>query len=111
MSGVVLCRDEDIGEGQARGFLIGEGASRRDVILVRCDGAVRAYVNSCSHQGTPLETFPDKFLDDTGRLLICSTHGARFRVEDGVCVRGPCQGKALARLACEVRDGMIVLIE
>ena len=110
MSGVVLCRADEIAESQARGFLIGEGVAQRDVVLVRRDGALHAYVNSCPHQGTPLETFPDKFLNEDGSLLVCSTHGARFRVEDGVCVRGPCVGKALNRIACEVRDGIVVLI-
>ena len=109
MSCVALCHLDEIGEGQARGFLIGDGVARRDVILVRRDGALRAYVNSCPHQGTPLETFPDKFLDERGRLFVCSTHGARFRVEDGVCVSGPCAGKALVPIACEVRDGAVVL--
>ncbi|MFM9888898.1 MAG: Rieske (2Fe-2S) protein [Burkholderiales bacterium] len=98
---VVLCPADEIGEGQARGFLVGEGAARRDVILLRRGGVVRAYVNSCPHQGTPLETFPDRFLDADG-LLVCSTHGARFRVEDGVCVSGPCEGKSLQAIACVV---------
>ena len=110
MSGVVLCRVDEIADGEARGFLVGEGIARRDVVLVRRDGALRAYVNSCPHQGTPLETFPDKFLNEDGSLLVCSTHGARFRVEDGVCVSGPCVGKALTRIACDVRDGVVVLM-
>lgn len=110
MSGIVLCRADEIGERQARGFVVGDGAVRRDVVLVRRDGVLRAYVNSCPHQGTPLETFPDKFLNEDGSLFVCSTHGARFRVEDGACVSGPCVGKALAQFASEVRDGLVVLI-
>lgn len=108
MSGVVLCRDDEIGEGEARGFLVGEGAARRDVILVRRGGLLRAYVNSCPHQGTPLETFPDQFMDADG-LLVCSTHGARFRVEDGFCVSGPCAGKMLQAIVFTVDDGAVVV--
>ncbi|MEQ1868164.1 MAG: Rieske 2Fe-2S domain-containing protein, partial [Micropepsaceae bacterium] len=89
MSGVVLCREDEIGEGEARGFLIGAGAVRRDVILVRRGGVLRAYINACPHQGTPLETFADKFLNSDGSLLICSTHGARVRGETGRCGSGP----------------------
>jgi nitrite reductase/ring-hydroxylating ferredoxin subunit len=103
----VLCRADEIAEGHARGFVVGEGAQRRDVILVRRDGALRAYENSCPHQGTPLETFPDKFLNEDGSLFVCSTHGARFRVEDGHCVSGPCEGKALVAVPCDVRDGVV----
>lgn len=107
MTGVVLCRTDELGEGQARGFVVGDGARRRDLIVVRRGGVVRAYVNSCPHQGTPLETFPDKFLNEDGSLLVCSTHGARFRVEDGYCVSGPCQGKRLAPIALDIVDGLI----
>lgn len=104
---IAVCRADEIAEGQARGFVIGEGAARRDVVLVRRGGVLRAYVNSCPHQGTPLETFPDRFLNHGGSLLICSTHGARFRVDDGVCISGPCLGKALTRFAHDERDGLV----
>lgn len=104
-----VCRADEIAEGQARGFVTGEGAARRDVILVRRDGVLRAYVNSCPHQGTPLETFPDRFLNHDGSLLICSTHGARFRVDDGYCVSGPCEGKSLRAISCTVGDGVVAI--
>jgi nitrite reductase/ring-hydroxylating ferredoxin subunit len=59
--------------------------------------------------GTPLETFPDKFLDQTGEILICSTHGARFRVKDGFCIIGPCEGASLDALPVQVIDGNVTL--
>ena len=105
----VLCRVDEIAEGAARGFVVGEGVSRLDVVVVRRDGVLRAYVNACPHQGTPLETFPDRFLSADGSMLICSTHGARFRVEDGYCVSGPCEGRLLRALAHRVEDGVIVV--
>lgn len=105
----VLCRFDEINDGAARGFLIGEGAARLDVVVVRNGGIVRAYVNSCPHQGTPLETFPDRFLDEAGALFVCSTHGARFRIEDGLCVSGPCEGKSLQAIGCAVVDGAVVI--
>jgi nitrite reductase/ring-hydroxylating ferredoxin subunit len=64
--------------------------------------AALADLNRCQHQGTPLETFPDRFLDQTGELLICSTHGARFRVRDGACVKGPCEGASLEAFAISI---------
>lgn len=104
---LALCRAEEVDEGSARSFVFGKGALRRDVVVMRHKGVVRAYMNVCPHQGTPLETFPDKFLNEDGTLFVCSTHGARFRVEDGVCVSGPCEGKALTVVPCEVRDGVV----
>jgi nitrite reductase/ring-hydroxylating ferredoxin subunit len=103
-----LCKCEDIAEGAARGFVIGAGMDRRDIVLVRTRGILLAYLNSCPHQSTPLETFPDKFLNEDGTLFVCSTHGARFRVEDGYCVSGPCQGKSLQPIATEIEDESIV---
>jgi nitrite reductase/ring-hydroxylating ferredoxin subunit len=108
--GFVLCRSSEIGDGQARGFVVGEGALRRDVIVVRRGGVLRAYTNSCPHQGTPLETFPDKFLNEDGSLFVCSTHGARFRVEDGHCVSGPCLGKHLSALPLSVDADNVISI-
>ena len=104
-----LCRLDEIAEGAARGFLIGEGVTRLDVVIVRCADAVRAYINSCPHQMTPLETFPDKFLNEDGTLFVCSTHGARFRADDGYCVSGPCEGKSLRALPCAVVDGAVLI--
>jgi len=111
MSGLrhVLCRRDEIPDGSARGFEIVRGAFRRDVVLVARHGALKAYVNSCPHLHMSLETFPDKFLNADGSLLVCSMHGARFRVDDGHCISGPCVGKALARVDIEIVDGDVVL--
>ena len=48
-------------------------------------------------------------LDQSGELLVCSTHGARFWVMDGKCVEGPCEGASLEPLRVKVSDGKIML--
>lgn len=102
-----LCKLSDIADPGAKG-IDPEGAPEQPgVIVVRHGGAVYGYVNACPHQGTPLETFPDRFLDRDGRHLICSTHGARFRITDGSCVTGPCKGQSLAPVALTVEDGWV----
>lgn len=107
MSAQFLCRLDEIGPGTARGFVLGDG---RDVILVRSKaGVLMAYANSCPHQFVPLETFPDRFLNADATQLICTAHGARFRVDDGLCVSGPCEGKSLTPVAIDVSDGAISL--
>ena len=90
-----VCRLDEIPENGAKGVELGNGADALDLILLRRGKRVWGYLNSCPHQGTPLETFPDKFLDESGEYLVCTTHGARFRVSDGHCVWGPCQGANL----------------
>ena len=107
----VLCRADEIAEGTARSFILGEGKDRRDVVVVRSGGKLFAYVNSCPHQAMPLETFPDKFLNEDATLFVCSTHGARFRVEDGYCISGPCEGMALVRIAIAVESDHIELTD
>ncbi len=106
---ILLCKISDIPDGGAKGIVIGSGTDVLDVIVLRRGGKIFAYVNRCPHQGTPLETFSDRFLDQTGELLICSTHGARFRVKDGACVQGPCEGVSLEPLRVQLSDGKIML--
>lgn len=106
----VLCAVGEIADGQARGFVVGAGAERRDLVVVNSGGVLRAYANRCPHRGTPLETFPDRFTDSAG-LLVCSTHGARFRPDDGFCVSGPCVGQALQSVAIALQDGSVVLAD
>ena len=96
-------------DGGARGASVESAGARRALILIRRGGRVFAYVDACPHLGTPLETFPDRFIDATGRYLLCSTHGALFRFADGHCVFGPCLGKALAAVPVAVENGAIVL--
>ena len=81
----ILCRLEDIPEGGAKGFPAAPGGFM-GLFAVRKDGRVHVYVNSCPHIGLPLEPAPDRFLDAKKQAIICSAHGARFRVEDGLLV-------------------------
>lgn len=106
---IPLCRLDEIPEVGATGVEIGEGVDALELILVRRGSTVLGYLNSCPHQGTPLDTFPDKFLDQSGNFLVCSTHGARFRTEDGLCVWGPCEGTRLTRVALRVEAGTVWL--
>ena len=59
--------------------------------------------------GTPLDWLPDRFFDRGGAFLLCGTHGALFRPDDGLCVRGPCVGKRLAPAKVVTTDGTVVL--
>jgi nitrite reductase/ring-hydroxylating ferredoxin subunit len=48
------------------------------------------------------------FLEDS-RHLICATHGAVYRPDDGVCVAGPCVGASLTLLPVTL-DGEFVVV-
>ena len=90
-----LCALSDLDATGAKSVVLGTGLEQKRYIVTRSGDCVRCYINRCPHKGTPLETFADRFLDETGGLLICSTHGARFRVSDGACIAGPCVGAQL----------------
>lgn len=98
-----------IADGDARGVTLECDGRKHELIVVRRGQRVDCYLNSCPHLGTPLETFPDRFLDRSGRRLLCSTHGAQFIIDTGYCVFGPCMGKSLARVPVAVAEGMIAL--
>ena len=105
-----LCGLDEIADGEARGFDFGRGAEPREVFLVRDGRRVHGYVNSCPHLGTPLEFNPDGFLTADGSAILCSTHGALFRIADGHCFAGPCAGLALTPLDLELAaDGGVYL--
>jgi nitrite reductase/ring-hydroxylating ferredoxin subunit len=104
----ILCRLEDIPEGGAKGFPAAPG-SFVGLFAVRRDGRVHVYVNACPHVGLPLEPLPNRFLDAKKQVILCSVHGARFRIEDGRCVTGPCIGEALEAVAVRVVDGQVVV--
>ncbi|MBE9558239.1 MAG: Rieske 2Fe-2S domain-containing protein [Proteobacteria bacterium] len=103
----VLCRVEDIPDGEGRGFAT-DGAGP-DILVVRRGERVHGYVNSCPHTDSPLEWVENQFMSLDKSHILCATHGAEFRIEDGFCVLGPCRGKSLAPVTLSVRDGDVVL--
>jgi nitrite reductase/ring-hydroxylating ferredoxin subunit len=98
-----LCGLADIPDGGSKGFSAAAGAFT-GLFAVRRGDTVFAYVNSCPHIGLPLDPVPDRFLDAKGMHILCSAHGARFRVEDGECVAGPCYGETLEAIAARIDD-------
>jgi len=68
------------------------------LLLLRDQGEIRAYKNRCPHTGIELNWLPDQFLDREGEYIQCATHGALFRLNDGLCISGPCVGQSLDSL-------------
>ena len=104
-----LCALDEIEEPGSRAFRLDNGEAARGFFIVRHAGRVVAYRNTCPHVGSSLDWIPGRFLDIDRRLILCATHGALFRIEDGACVSGPCAGKALKPVAIRVEDGAIYL--
>ena len=110
-AGLMLCRLDEIEDGEAKGFVLGEGAESTDILVVREGQCAFGYVNSCPHVGTPLDWNEDDFMSEDGDYLMCHTHGALFRIEDGFCVAGPCAGNRLTAVPVTVDEkGRVILI-
>lgn len=103
-----LCALDDIPDGEAKGFAAPPG-DFVGLFAMRQGDVVRVWRNSCPHLGVPLDWAPDEFLDATGTLIQCATHGAKFRLDDGYCISGPCTGESLEPIACAVHDGQVFL--
>jgi len=105
----VLCLLDDIPDGESKGFAAAPGGFT-GLFAVRRGDRVWVYVNSCPHIGVPLDPVPDRFLDRKREHVVCSTHGARFRIEDGFCTTGPCYGESLEAVPHRVDDQGRVLV-
>jgi nitrite reductase/ring-hydroxylating ferredoxin subunit len=107
-----LCRLDDIPDGGSNGFVAAMPSGVRKAFLAVRKGAhAYVYVNSCPHTGAPLDFHPGQFLNLGKTLIMCSTHGALFRIEDGFCLSGPCAGKSLEPALTEVKGGTVYLVE
>jgi nitrite reductase/ring-hydroxylating ferredoxin subunit len=105
---IALCELDslDVDRG-TRGIEIEHQGHHLSIVLVRVDDQVYAYLNRCPHTGVELNWLPDQFLDLDRSFLQCATHDARFRIEDGLCVAGPCVGDSLEPLKVEIRNSTV----
>lgn len=104
-----LCRFDELEENASRGFSLTLDGATWEIFIVRRDNRVYGYQNVCPHRGTNLDWLPDQFMDPDREFIQCATHDARFRVEDGLCVAGPCVGQRLAAVPVAVVNGEVVL--
>jgi nitrite reductase/ring-hydroxylating ferredoxin subunit len=106
----VIARLDEI---PARGlvFRYKDGPFDEEGILLRLgDAEVQAYKNQCRHLAMRLDDRePRNLWDSSGEFLECSSHGARYRPSDGLCVAGPCRGSHLKSLPVVVREGAVWL--
>ena len=79
--------------------------------VIRYDGKVHAYLNSCAHIPVELDWMEGEFFDKAGLYLVCATHGATYEPASGHCIMGPCKGQRLIAVPVAERDGEIFLKE
>lgn len=107
-AGVLLCQLDELPDPGSRSFHFRAGDNIFLGFVVRRGETLAGYVDSCPHTGQPLGGPTGRHVTRENDLILCSGHGALFRIEDGVCTSGPCAGQRLETWAVEVRDGQVV---
>jgi nitrite reductase/ring-hydroxylating ferredoxin subunit len=104
-----LCAVAALKDGAAA--LVGDKSApaQERILLVRRGARIDGYLNACPHMGLPLDFKPDRLVIGDGAFLRCSHHGAVFRIDDGVCVAGPCPGESLDGVSLRIVDGSVFL--
>jgi nitrite reductase/ring-hydroxylating ferredoxin subunit len=85
--------------------VIYEGLTCR-AFAVRHKGHVQAYLNRCAHIPMEMDYQANRFFDESGKWLLCATHGAVYKPETGECVEGPCRGN-LVKITLSESDGNV----
>ncbi len=93
--GLVLCEVAALDDPGAQGFVFEAGGASFRGFVVRRGDVVAGYIDRCPHVGAPLALTPTAYLTRDGDHIICASHGALFRPEDGRCIAGPCVGRSL----------------
>jgi len=105
----LICHSEVLSDPGSYGFGVESETGTIEGFLVKSDGQYFAYHNACPHTGAPLDWVEHQFLDVEGALIQCAVHDARFMIESGECVMGPCPGESLQKLEIEIADEQIYL--
>ena len=105
-----LCRLEDLLPGTARGFPPAPGGFTGLFAVRPTDTEIpHVYVNACPHIGVALDWTPDDFLTRDRKTIVCSTHGAIFALDTGLCIQGPCKGDHLDAVPSLVVVGWLLV--
>lgn len=79
------------------------------VLIGKPSGRLKVFANVCRHQAVPLDLGVDSPMSDDGLYLVCNSHGAMYRPDDGYCITGPCRGERLFAMQAREEGDAIVL--
>ncbi|WP_295542548.1 Rieske 2Fe-2S domain-containing protein [uncultured Pseudacidovorax sp.] len=104
---IPLCRSADLVDGgTAVAFDVVYCGQTCRAFAVRWQGTPHAYLNRCTHVAMEMDYQEGRFFDDTGRWLLCATHGAAYEPDTGACAGGPCRG-GLVRIGLSESEGVV----
>lgn len=105
---IALCASADLQEGGlAVPFDVQYGGQTCRAFAIRYQGVAHAYLNRCTHVAMEMDYQPNRFFDDSGKWLLCATHGAVYAPDTGSCAGGPCRG-GLVKIPLSESDGVVL---
>ncbi|WP_417620303.1 Rieske (2Fe-2S) protein [Parasphingorhabdus sp.] len=110
-AGIPLCSVDDIPDNGGKNFRLKVDDTRFCGFVLRRGDVIRGYVDRCPHAGGQLARKIDNSVSPDGMFVSCSWHGAMFRLDDGVCVDGPCVGESLLPWPIVITDGQLITAE
>jgi nitrite reductase/ring-hydroxylating ferredoxin subunit len=87
------------------------GRPRSAIVLCDATETLHAYLNECRHLPIPLDAGSGQVWNIERTHLLCSTHGAMYRPDDGLCVAGPCAGASLLRLDVAIEGADVFVVD
>lgn len=107
-----VCRADELDRVHAAPWGRDEEGRPREALFVRTEqGEIRAWLNRCEHLPIPLDGGSREYLDQAQKHLMCGTHGALYRLDDGYCFEGPCRGTSLEAIPFRVDDSGWIIID
>ena len=104
----LICAADAVAEGgKGVRFPVLAGGEATTGFVVRYDGKPYGYLNRCAHVPIELDWAEGEFFESSGLYLMCSTHGAIYVPDSGLCAGGPCKGGRLRPIAVAERDGQL----
>lgn len=105
---ILVCASDAVLEGgKGVRFAVTAGGAGATGFVVRYGGKPYAYLNRCAHVPIELDWAEGEFFESSGLYLMCSTHGAIYVPESGLCAGGPCRGGRLRPIGVVEHDQRI----
>ncbi|MFB6206375.1 MAG: Rieske (2Fe-2S) protein [Haloglomus sp.] len=114
-----ICDIEDVPDDGSFLFTYRDGFDTEEALLVRFgggkderdeEGDIACWKNYCQHW-TDVRLDTGSGARVRGGELWCTRHAATFRLDDGVCTHGPCEGAVLDEVTVVVDDGGVYLAD
>ena len=105
-----LCYLKDIPENAGLGMTIPYRDKDVEIFILKRNNKIFAYKNRCPHTGANLNWQPDVFMDYENTYIQCAIHGAKFDIETGLCVWGPCVQQSLEKVPISIEHGCVYAV-